>query len=74
MTVSNGLGVLRGTAPVGVSTVAVNGAAWTVQWTSVTSWVATVPLQTGSNYFSVVGLNAERPDRRGASNAVSTNL
>ena len=71
MTVSNGLGVIRGTAPVGVYTVSVNGAAWGVQWTSVSNWVATVPLQTGSNFFSVAGLNGTGQAIAGASNSVS---
>lgn len=71
VTVSNGLGVISGTAPVNVGTVAVNGAAWTVRWTTVSNWVATVPLQTGSNFFAVVGLDVNGQAISGASNNVS---
>ena len=60
MSVSNGLGLITGTAPVGVETIMVNGAAWTLRWTTLSNWVATVPLQTGSNYFSILGLDVQR--------------
>ena len=71
VTVSNGLGVIRGTAPIGIGTLAVNGAAWTVNWTSVNAWTAIVPLQTGSNFFSVVGLDVRGQVFAGASNGVA---
>jgi len=71
VTVSNGLGVLSGTAPIDIGSIAVNGAAWSVAWTSVNNWVASVPLQTGSNYFSVVGLDTRGQVITGASNAVA---
>ncbi|HEY9172649.1 MAG TPA: lamin tail domain-containing protein [Verrucomicrobiae bacterium] len=71
VTVSNGLGVLTGTAPVNAETIAVNGAAWTVRWTTVSNWVAIVPLQTGSNFFSVVGLDVAGQVIAGASNGAS---
>jgi hypothetical protein len=72
VTVNNGVGVITGTAPVGVGTIAVNGEPWTVRWTSVNNWTATVPLQTGSNFFSVVGLNVDGQPIAGASNSVAT--
>ena len=71
VTVSNGVGVITGTAPVNVGTIAVNGAEWTVRWTTVNNWVATVPLQTGSNFFSVVGLDVNGQIVAGASNGVA---
>jgi hypothetical protein len=71
VTVSNGLGVISGTAPVNVGTLTVNGAAWIVRWTTVSNWVVTVPLQTGSNFFSVVGLDVNGQAVSGASNSVS---
>jgi hypothetical protein len=38
VTVSNGLGVLTGTAPVGVASVVVNGEPWRVNWIAVNQW------------------------------------
>lgn len=72
VTWSNGLGVIQGTAPVEVSTLTINGLAWTIRWSTVTNWTATVPLSAGSNYFSVVGLGPTGQTIAGASNAVST--
>ena len=70
-TVSNGVATLSGTAPVRAETIAVNGQAWTVRWTGVNNWTATVPLQTGSNFFSVVGLDVNGQPLAGMSNSVS---
>jgi hypothetical protein len=70
VTVSNGVGVLSGTAPVEVKTISVNGADWLVRWTTVSNWVATVPLQPGNNTFNVVGVNARHQQVPGASNSV----
>jgi hypothetical protein len=71
VTISNGVALISGTAPVEVNTVSVNGAKWQVTWTSVTGWTATVPLQSGSNFFSVVGLDVHDQSIAGASNSVS---
>lgn len=71
VTVSNGVGVISGTAPIPAQTISVNGAAWTVRWTSVSNWIATVPLQPGSNFFSVVGLDVNGQRIDGASNSIS---
>jgi len=70
-TVSNGVATISGTAPVRVATVSINGQSWTVRWTGVNSWTATVPLQTGGNFFSVVGLDVNGAAVAGASNSVS---
>ena len=69
--VSNGAGTITGTAPVGIKTVSVNGVAWPVTWTTVTTWVALVPLQAGTNVLSVVGLDMQAQPIAGASNSVS---
>ncbi|MDH7503421.1 MAG: lamin tail domain-containing protein [Verrucomicrobiota bacterium] len=71
VTVSNGLGVLTGKAPVQVNTLAINGQPWQVRWTSVTNWMALVPLQPGTNIFSVVGLDTQGQPLSGASNVVT---
>ena len=71
VTVSNGVGLISGTAPIRAETIGVNGVAWTVRWTGVNSWIATVPLQAGSNLFSVVGLDVNGLPIAGASNNVS---
>jgi len=69
--VSNGAGAITGTAPVGIKTVSVNGVEWPVTWTTVTTWRALVPLQAGTNVFSVVGLDMRGQPIAGASNSVS---
>lgn len=71
VTVSNGVGVISGTAPIQAETIGVNGVAWTVRWTGVNNWIATVPLQAGNNLFSVVGLDVNGLPLAGASNSVS---
>jgi hypothetical protein len=68
--VTNDVAVLNGTAPIGVSTIWINGAAWPVSWTAVTSWNATVVLQPGSNQLSVVGVDPHNQPVPGASNSV----
>ncbi|HEX5218058.1 MAG TPA: lamin tail domain-containing protein [Verrucomicrobiae bacterium] len=72
-TVSNGVATITGTAPVGVATITINGVPWQVRWTSVSNWVATVPLQTGANLFNVVGLDTKGQPIPGATGNVSVN-
>jgi len=69
--VSNDLGYVSGTAPVGVKTVLFNGVEWPVTWTSVTGWTVGVPLLPGTNAFSVVGVDVRGQPIAGASNNVS---
>lgn len=72
-TVSNGVATISGTAPVGVTTITLNGVPWQVRWTSVSGWVATVPLQNGGNLFTVAGLDANGQPIPGATGSVSVN-
>lgn len=72
-TVTNGVATISGTAPVRAETISINGQAWTVRWTSVSNWTATLPLQTGSNFFSVVGLDLNGQIISGLSNSVTVN-
>lgn len=65
--VSNNLAFVTGTAPVNVAAVWINGAAYPLTWTSLTSWVATVPLRTGTNPLNVAGV-----DRNGVTIAGDT--
>ncbi len=71
ITVSNGIGVITGTAPITAATIGVNGAAWTVRWTTVNNWTATVPLAAGNNIFNVVGLDVHGQPIPGLSGSVS---
>jgi hypothetical protein len=71
VTLSNGVGIISGTAPIPAQTIGVNGLPWTVRWTSVSNWIATVPLQAGNNVFSIVGLDVNGQPIVGASNSVS---
>ncbi|MEO7677554.1 MAG: CotH kinase family protein, partial [Verrucomicrobiota bacterium] len=45
--VSNGIGMITGTAPVGAKILRINGADWPVTWTTVSNWSATVSLAAG---------------------------
>jgi hypothetical protein len=71
VTISNGVGIVTGTAPIGVNTISLNGVLWAVTWTSVTSWIALVPLQAGSNFLSIAGLDTHGQPIGGTSNGVS---
>jgi len=71
VTISNGVGIVSGTAPVGIYTISLNGVQWQVTWTSVTSWTALIPLQVGSNFLSVAGLDIHGQPVGGTSNGVS---
>jgi hypothetical protein len=54
---SSNLITLTGTAPIGVKTVTVNGAAYPITWTGVTTWSLRVPLQPGVNQLEVRGVD-----------------
>lgn len=71
VTVSNGIGVVTGIAPIGIYTISLNGVQWAVTWTSVTNWIALVPLQVGSNFLSIAGLDTHGQPVGGTSNGVS---
>ena len=71
VTISNGVGIVSGTAPIGTYTISLNGVQWAVTWTSVSNWVALVPLQVGSNFLSIAGLDTHGQPVGGASNGVS---
>ncbi len=58
VTMSNDVAYVSGTAPVGVGTVWINGAAWPIQWTTVTNWTLAVPLHAGTNQFSITAVDA----------------
>ena len=71
VTVTNNLAYVTGIAPVNVSTVWINGAAYPVTWTTLTNWVVTVPLQSGSNQLNVMGIAHDGSFINGDSNSVS---
>jgi len=50
--------VLRGSAPVGVKDILINGVQWPVTWTSITGWTARVALSAGANELTVNGADA----------------
>jgi hypothetical protein len=60
-TTNRNLITVTGTAPLEVRTILVNGVPYAVTWTSVNTWVARVPLVSGSNILQITGL-----DPRGA--------
>ncbi len=56
-TSNNNVVSLRGTAPVGVKHLQVNGVVYPVTWRTVAEWEVDVPLGSGVNRLSVVGLD-----------------
>jgi hypothetical protein len=70
-TVSSNLVTLGGTAPIGVKTITVNGAAWPVAWASVTNWSLSLPVASGTNLLTVLGRDSQGNLVAGASNLVT---
>jgi hypothetical protein len=68
-TVTNGVAALRGTAPLSVDQILVNGTAYPVTWVSDTAWRLTVPLASGTNMLSLTTLD---PQGRVLTNALDT--
>ncbi len=73
ITLNNNVAIVSGTAPFVVSTITFNGVPYPVTWNTVTTWIATVPLQPGVNQLSVVGLNRQGQPVPGASFPISPN-
>ena len=71
LTATTNLVTLTGTAPIGVTTINVNGQAWQVTWTSVTNWTLRLAVGTGTNQFNVVGYDASGNLVGNASNVVT---
>jgi hypothetical protein len=69
--VSNNLASVTGTAPVNVAAVWLNGAAYPLTWTSLTNWLVTVPLKSGTNQLSLAGVDRNGQFIAGDSNNVS---
>jgi len=70
MTGSN-VAYLTGTAPVNIKTVWINGIEWPVTWLSLLSWRVAVPLNSGTNLFSVVGVDRKGQVVAGANGGAS---
>lgn len=66
--------VIRGTAPVTVRTLQVNGVAYPVVWKTVTSWELRVPLQAGVNELAVTGVDRLGQPVAGAAASLSVNF
>ncbi|HVU27987.1 MAG TPA: lamin tail domain-containing protein [Verrucomicrobiae bacterium] len=69
--VSNDVVYVSGLAPVNAQTIWINGASYPVTWTSLTNWVAIVPLNMGTNQLNVVGVDDHGNPISGESGAVS---
>lgn len=68
---SNNVAYITGTAPMAVEALLFNGVPWPIIWSSVSGWKSAVPLQTGTNTLTVVGVDARGATVTGASNTVS---
>ena len=71
VTVSNNVAYVTGTAPVNVATVWINGVAYPLTWTTLTSWTVTVPLVNGTNNLTCRAWTATASRSPGDSNSVS---
>ena len=69
--ISNDTAIVTGTAPIAVKTIWFNGMEYPVTWSTVTDWVVTVPLQPGSNQFSLVGVDIYNRPVTGATATIS---
>jgi hypothetical protein len=67
---NNNVALLSGTAPVNIKSVWVNGKEYPLIWTSVTGFQIQVPLTSGTNQLSVVGVDIHGQPVAGASNIV----
>jgi len=56
-TTNRNLITLSGTAPIKVETITVNGVAYRVAWTTVTSWSLRIALSAGTNNLSIQGVD-----------------
>ena len=70
-TVSNNVGFISGLAPLAINTLTFNGIPWPVTWTSVTNWTAIVPLRTGNNPFTVLGIDRHGQQVPGANASIA---
>jgi hypothetical protein len=71
VTISNNVAYLTGVAPVNVATVWINGVAYPLTWTSLTNWLVTIPLASGTNVLSIVGIDHDGQPITGDSNSLS---
>ena len=53
------LALLRGTAPVSVRSLTVNGVSYPITWVNVTTWTLQVPLAEGTNTLALAGLDRD---------------
>jgi regulation of enolase protein 1 (concanavalin A-like superfamily) len=74
VTITNNVAYIRGIAPVAVDFITINGVSYPVTWTSLTNWMAAVPIQTGTNNFSINGLNRTGQSITGATGAAQAVL
>ena len=68
---NNNVAYVTGTAPVNVDSVWINGVAYPLTWTTLTNWTITLPLASGTNQLSVVGVDRNGQPITGDSNSVS---
>jgi len=71
--VSNNLARLTGTAPVAVQEIMVNGVRYQARWTGISTWQLEVPLETGTNVLTLVGLDVRGEPLPTHTAAVSVN-
>jgi hypothetical protein len=71
VTLSNNVAYISGGAPVDVAYVWINGAAYPLTWTSLTTWTVTMPLTNGANLLTITGVSRTGQPIAGASNLLN---
>jgi hypothetical protein len=71
VTINNNIAYVTGTAPVNVDTIWINGNAYPVTWTSLTTWKVAFPLVSGVNSLNVVGVDRNGQPIAGDTGSVS---
>ena len=71
VTTCNNMAYVTGQAPVNVATVWINDVAYPLTWITLTNWVVKLPLASGTNQLSVVGVGLNGLPITGDSNSVS---
>ncbi|MEI9962728.1 MAG: lamin tail domain-containing protein [Limisphaerales bacterium] len=69
--ISNNIAYVTGTAPVNVDTIQINGFNYPITWTTLTNWLVTIPLKTGTNKLSIVGIDLNSQPIAGDTNNLS---
>ena len=70
-TLSGNVAYISGQAPVNVDSIYINGVAYPLTWTGMTTWTIAMPLTNGANNLSIVGISHAGQPVAGTSNQLT---